>query len=165
MRPGSLMRFDSFKGRLTAGLLCVVSFALSGCILNAIYPPEPYPLVHKDDFKRETALLEKDLAVSQSRWDRATLLVRLAMLCSHPDNPHPDYKRAAEYLDEYARTGRPVDAAYASALIKQIVILLQDNARLRQQAGELAGKNRECRDIIERLKRLDIRLEKKRKNH
>lgn len=108
------------------------------------------------------------------------LLLTLTMLYTHPDNPAPDYARALECLRQYARhdpqAGASGDIRRLTALLAAVTEKTDRLARLAEENHRLAAEghalnlkiqelerdNRSMKAVIEKLKNLDIRLERRR---
>jgi hypothetical protein len=97
------------------------------------------------------------------------------MLYTHPDKPDPDYPRAFDYLKQYTELEKTVHVEYALLLLtrlsdcvcarkKACAELLSQKQKLEKQCRDLSQENLQHKQIIEKLKSLDIRLEKKRKS-
>lgn len=111
---------------------------------------------------------------------QAELLLTLALLQTHPDNPAPDYARALHCLRRYAQYDpqaagsesiRRLTALLAAVTAKtdRAAQLAEENHHwaaecraLEQKTQELERSNRSMKAVIEKLKNLDIRLEKRR---
>jgi hypothetical protein len=99
------------------------------------------------------------------------------MLYSHYENPAPDYARALKALEGYARLvgekSLPEDVRYRLGLLraavgteslkKNIRTLEAENRKLRTERETLVSENAEMNEVIEKLKQLDVHMEKKRR--
>lgn len=146
--------------------------------------PAPAPLTVPDltaeTVAEKIASTTRGLAQTAEPALRAELLLTLTLLYTHPDNPAPDYARALECLRQYARHD---PQAGASGDIRRLTILLaavtektdrldrlaEENRRLAAEGHaldlkiqELERDNRNMKTVIEKLKNLDIRLERRR---
>jgi len=144
---------------------------LTGCVIGPRPRPAPYPAVEKEAIAGRIVQLEEHVARTVSSREKGLRLVQLAMLYSHPDNPEPDYKKALACMEACADIQPPVDPRFVSALLAQLDFCAaraaaadRENAKLRQRAAALEQENRDHKNVIEKLKRLDIQLEKRRKN-
>ncbi|ABW68995.1 hypothetical protein [Desulfosudis oleivorans] len=144
---------------------------LTGCAMGPSPRPAPYPAEGKEDIAGRIAQLEERLAWTIPPEEKGRLLVQLAMLYAHPDNPGPDYKKALSCMKDCADMQPPVDGRFVSALLVQLdacaaraAAVDLENAKLKQQAAALEQENQDHKNVIEKLKRLDIQLEKRRKN-
>jgi hypothetical protein len=99
------------------------------------------------------------------------------VLYSHYDNPSPDYARARNALERHARLvgekSLPEDIKYRLGILraaaemhslkKNIRALEAENRKLRTEQERIVSENTEMNEIIEKLKQLDVQMEKKRK--
>ncbi len=158
-------------GMLFLGLLIVAApLLLDGCAPRIQSRTEPYPTVDKGMISSEIVRLEQNLAQTVKPEEKVRLLFLLVILHSHPENQSPDYKKAISYMEVYAGIEESVDARYAVSLLKQLdaravsgEALGQQNIKLKQRADDLKQQNLYHKNIIEKLKLLDIQLEEKRK--
>ena len=74
-------------------------------------------------------------------------------------------------MEDCADIPPPVDGRFVSALLAQLDACAvrtaaadRENAKLKQQAAALEQENQDHKNVIEKLKRLDIQLEKRRRN-
>jgi hypothetical protein len=134
-----------------------------------------------EDFAAEIARLEKTADESSRKNERAGALLRLSTLYSHYDNPAPDYGGAHRALEGYARIvgekSLPEDVRYRLGLLRAVAEMETSLRALQKQAGTRAAENRKLRaeherlvsentemnEVIEKLKQLDVHMEKKRK--
>ena len=115
----------------------------------------------------------------------------LALLYSHFKNPEPDYKHAFKNLEEYISLDpegaeQKSSVQYLMSLLKKLIknenrcneliknatscnelktlitTLKQENKTLTKKYENLVIENQNTKEIIEKLKQLDIQLEKKR---
>ncbi len=115
----------------------------------------------------------------------------LALLYSHFKNPEPDYKHAFKNLEEYISLDpegaeQKSSVQYLMSLLKKLIknenllnklkinkdlcnelktlitTLKQENKTLTKKYEKLVIENQNTKEIIEKLKQLDIQLEKKR---
>ncbi|MDY6905143.1 MAG: hypothetical protein SWH61_10700 [Thermodesulfobacteriota bacterium] len=103
---------------------------------------------------------------------RAETLITLAMLYAHHDNPAPDYGRARECITAYAELRDWVDVHYAGALLETLAAgengtkdcdrLVTDYSALKARYERLEQEDRKHREMIEKLKHLDLQLEERR---
>ena len=169
--------------------------------------PEPAPFLSSNDvlenyaFKTEIVQREEklpeDSVKSASDGEGSELLIQLAMLYSHRNNPNPDFTKALQYFHEYALIEDQVSVEYTEALLNYIAEnklaydslnnkydkLRKEKKELEKSYSRLGSKIRtkdqglqekeriiqgnrqeikEKNEIIEKLKRLDIQLEKRR---
>ncbi len=164
-------------GCLSCLILC--SQVLSGCIHTTARQPVAYKSLDKsviaeEVVKTETVLSQMTVKNTAGKNKKAELLLRLAMLYAHPDNPDMNYHRAADYLEQYSELGNAVDPGFALSLIIRLSQCLEDksascrelkeqNSALERQCDDLTRENHYHIQVIEKLKSLDIQLEKKRK--
>lgn len=169
--------------RVTGCLLCLIICCqvLSGCAAPPRKTgPMPYPTaLSSEAIAGEIENTEKALSQLPEEqgpnFQRPGLLLHLAMLHAHPDSPSRDNSLAIDYLEQYASLEKAVDVEFAISLltrlsrcqaaVKQACARLSDrNEQLERQYRELAGENQQLKEIIEKLKHLDIQLEKRRKS-
>ncbi len=179
-RPGV---FTIIKNRLAAVVftgcfVCLSGQFLSGCAAISGTGPAPYPAMSEGLITEEIDSVETSLLRVSNQYfnksQRAELLLRLAMLYSHPDNPAQDYNRAIDCLEQYTGLEKTVNAEYALSLLKRLseyasgknkacAELMKQKKELEQQNRLLLEENLRYQQIIEKLKSLDIQLEKRRK--
>jgi hypothetical protein len=151
---------------------------LAGCAAMGQPQPVPYPALSAEAITTEISVIENKLSktpgAAPSSKKNAGQLLRLAMLHAHQDNPAPDYHRALDYLTQYAELGETVDVEYALSLLARLSKCVTDgnracdklsarNKELEEQCQALTQENRNHKQMLEKLKSLDIRLEKKRR--
>jgi hypothetical protein len=140
----------------------------------------PFPDLAAETVAEKIASTNRALAEAAEADHQAQLLLTLSLLYSHPDNPAPDYARALECLRQYAQRDPQAVVSERIRHLKALLTAVTENAvRLaqlaeenRQQAEkdkaldqkiqELERENRNMKAVIEKLKNLDIRLEKRR---
>ncbi|MFZ5564348.1 MAG: hypothetical protein ACOZBW_09865 [Thermodesulfobacteriota bacterium] len=152
------------------GLMIGAAHLTCGCG-GGLSRPQPYPAMEKKAFAGEIARLERELSRATTPGTKGRILIQMVMLYTHPDNPSPDYKKALSCMEEYVRLRQSVDARYMLSLLGQLDACMaksgtlgQENRKLKQQVDALEKENRDHEAVIEKLKRLDIQLERKRKN-
>ena len=165
-------------------LLCMVIF-ITGCVQqtknmkNSAY----YLSLQTKEIKTEISHLENALKSEDESLSRPTSLYYfyLALLYSHFKNPEPDYKHAFKNLEEYILLDpegaeQKSSVQYLMSLLKKLIknenlcnelktlitTLKQENKTLTEKYEKLVIENRNTKEIIEKLKQLDIQLEKKR---
>lgn len=154
-----------------------------GCA-PALQNPDPAPLQVADltplTVDEKIAATRRELEHTVQPAHRAELLLTLGLLHTHPDNPAPDYARALECLRQYAQHD---PQAAASEPIRRLTALLtavtektdrtaqlaaenqglaDERQSLEQKIEALERSNRNMKAVIEKLKNLDIRLERRR---
>ena len=136
----------------------------------------------------ENALKSEDESLSRPT---SLYYFYLALLYSHFKNPEPDYKHAFKNLEEYISLDpegakQKSSVQYLMSLLKKlkknedllknlkkdedlcnelktlITTLKQENKTLTEKYEKLVIENQNIKEIIEKLKQLDIQLEKKR---
>lgn len=171
------MNATTFKAWLSC--LIIGGLVISGCTAHKKTVLVPYPSMEPHQIAMRIMHAETTLSRRSSdnicNKEKADLLLRLIMLHTHPDNPDPNYSRAIDYLQQYAKLGQPVHAEYALSLLTRLSgclcpgnttcsELLRQKAELEIQCRELTRENLYHKEVIEKLKSLDIQLEKKRKS-
>jgi predicted Zn-dependent protease len=141
-----------------------------------------YLTLQPKEIKTEISQLENALKSEDDSLSRPASLFYLALLYSHFKNPEPDYKRAFKELEEYISLD-PEEAEekssvrYLLSLLKKLIknenlcnelktlntTLKQENKTLTKKYEKLVIENQNIKEIIEKLKQLDIQLEKKRR--
>lgn len=162
-------------------LLCMVIFT-TGCAqqTKTIKSSTYYFTLQTKEIKTEISRLENALKSEDDSLSRPTSLFYLALLYSHSKNPEPDYKHALKNLEEYIsldpETEQIISVQYLMSLLKKLVknenlcnelktlimTLKQENKTLTEKYEKLVIENQNIKEIIEKLKQLDIQLEKKR---
>jgi hypothetical protein len=166
---------------------------LTGC-LSPTLPQKPITDVvyftpqglKSADFAQEIAKL---LVITQdpetSAMEKAEAHRRLAILYLVPGNPDGDFRRAVDELGKFLESApekldRPAAACWATALksgeefqdmkkqsqnLKTKVVRLDvNNRQLSKEKTDLKAANSELKQTIEKLKKLDLSLEKKRRD-
>jgi len=151
--------------------------------------PLLFSILHTKDIEAKISRLENSIQSATDSSSRAEAFLNLALLYSHHRNPVPDYVRALSMIDEYAlldpEGAKASYVQYLAALLQEIggINILRDvlqnrleifrdeNRRLRKENEILREKyetltieTQKTKEIIEKLKNLDIRLERKRRN-
>ncbi|MDL1967935.1 MAG: hypothetical protein LWW97_05140 [Deltaproteobacteria bacterium] len=152
-----------------------------------------YLTLQTKEIKSETSHLENALKSEDSSLSRPASLFYLALLYSHFKNPEPDYRRAFKNLEKYIslnpeKAEQKSFVQYLLSLLMKLInnenllmklinnenlcnelktlntTLKQENKTLTEKYEKLVIENQNIKEIIEKLKQLDIQLEKKRKN-
>ena len=150
-----------------------------------------YLTLQTKEIKTEIFRLEKALKSEDDSLSRQTSLYYLALLYSHFKNLEPDYNHAFKNLEEYILldpegAGQKSSVQYPMSLLKKLIknenrcneliknatscnelktlitTLKRENKTLTEKYEKLVMENRNTKEIIEKLKQLDIQLEKKR---
>lgn len=170
-------------GKRLRACLCLLLLGFAGCA-PALQDPAPAAPPAADSppltLAEKIAITSRELEQTFDPALRAELLLTLALLQTHPDNPAPDYARALHCLQRYAQYD---PQAAGSESIRRLTALLAavtaktDRAAqlaaenhhlaaecraLEQKTRELERSNRSMKAVIEKLKNLDIRLERRR---
>ncbi|MDL2122343.1 MAG: hypothetical protein LWX51_04490 [Deltaproteobacteria bacterium] len=163
-------------------LLCMVIF-ITGCVQQTKNMKDStyYLTLQTKEIKTEISRLEKALKSEDDSLSRPTSLYYLALLYSHFKNPEPDYKHAFKNLEEYILLDpegaeQKSSVQYLMSLLNKLIknenlcnelktlitTLKQENKTLTEKYEKLVIENQNTKEIIEKLKQLDIQLEKKR---
>ncbi|MCK4619230.1 MAG: hypothetical protein KAT52_04745 [Desulfobacterales bacterium] len=163
-------------------LLCMVIF-ITGCVQQTKNMKDStyYLTLQTKEIKTEISRLEKALKSEDDSLSRPTSLYYLALLYSHSKNPEPDYKHAFKNLEEYILLDpegaeQKSSVQYLMSLLNKLIknenlcnelktlitTLKQENKTLTEKYEKLVIENQNTKEIIEKLKQLDIQLEKKR---
>jgi len=163
-------------------LLCMVIF-ITGCVQQTKNMKDStyYLTLQTKKIKTEISRLEKALKSEDDSLSRPTSLYYLALLYSHFKNPEPDYKHAFKNLEEYILLDpegaeQKSSVQYLMSLLNKLIknenlcnelktlitTLKQENKTLTEKYEKLVIENQNTKEIIEKLKQLDIQLEKKR---
>lgn len=150
-----------------------------------------YLTLQTKEIKTEISHLENALKSETNSLSRQTSYYYLSLLYSHFKNPEPDYKHAFKNLEKYISldpeaAGQRSSVQYLMSLLKKsiknkgccneliknanscnelktfITTLKQENKTLTEKHEKLVIENQNIKEIIEKLKQLDIQLEKKR---
>lgn len=173
--------------------LCVVGMLSFGCALKLriFRKPDFSGALRVENIEDEIARLETAAGTEKDPMAKSNRLFHLAVLYSHHNNSSPDYRSALERLEEYASlnpTEANTDAVlYLRSLLQQIEngaiayekltqnelrvqkalieTLERKNKGLMDENERLDRNNQKMKQVIEELKHLDIRLERKRKKY
>ena len=180
MKPNYLLRVS--KLIVLFFLLCMVIF-IASCVHQTKNMKDStyYLTLQTKEIKTEISHLENALKGEEDSLSRPTSLYYLALLYSHFKNPEPDYKHAFKNLEEYISLDpegaeQKSSVQYLMSLLKKLIknenlcnelktlitTLKQENKTLTEKYEKLVIENRNTKEIIEKLKQLDIQLEKKR---
>lgn len=173
-------------------LLCLVIFT-TGCAQQTknIKGSTYYLSLQTKEIKTEISRLENALKSEDDSLSRPTSLYYfyLALLYSHPKNPEPDYNHAFKNLEEYISLNpegaeQKSSVQYLMSLLKKSIknenlcnelktlittlnqkneTLIEKYEKLLIENQKLLIENQNIKEILEKLKQLDIQLEKKRK--
>jgi hypothetical protein len=119
------------------------------------------------DFNKEILRLKEETREDNEVSVRAVAHLILSALHSHYENPSPDYLKALKELRAYISLDP--DGAGRDDIQNRLVLLLRfqalskKNQKLKKSLTQLDARNKEMKETIERLKNLDISLEKKRR--
>jgi outer membrane protein assembly factor BamD (BamD/ComL family) len=140
-------------------LVIIAVIALAGCATFKVAssPNKDYKAATalvKDKKYQEAVTIFKNIIVQSPRSDiAADSLFQIAYVQTLYDNPHKDYAKALQSLDEfvkrYPKHAKLQDAENWRFILRTILGLRKENERLH--------------DNIEQLEKLDIRREEKRK--
>ncbi len=177
-----LVKFRPSKTVSVHLLAAVMALGVSACATSggsqAVQAVVSFPALQEEAVAGEIARLESALSDPVvNRTEKSRLLFQLALLHFHPDNPEPDYKQAAEYLEASADTSQVIADQYVRMLFQHLRKTVQENEVLQQKlaarqqqnlvlerkCADLVRENREKKEIIKKLQYLDVELEKKRK--
>ncbi len=101
-------------------------------------------------------------------------LYQIGLIYAHPDNPERDYQKSIEsfqyIVDRYPASHLRQDAAQWVAVVgqlnaqeKQVQALKQRSAPLEKKVGAQKRKIHQLQDQLEKLKRVDIKIEEKKR--
>ena len=157
--------------------------SITGCVQQTKNMKDStyYLTLQTKEIKTEISRLEKALKSEDESLSRPTSLYYLALLYSHFKNPEPDYRHAFKNLEEYILLDpdgaeQKSSAQYLMSLLNKLKInedlcnelktlittLKQENKTLTEKYEKLVIENQNTKEIIEKLKQIDIQLEKKR---
>ncbi len=190
MKPNYLLKVT--KLIVLFFLLCMVIFITGCVRQTKNMKDSTYYLtLQTKEIKTEISHLENALKSEDDSLSRPTSLYYLALLYSHFKNPEPDYKHAFKNLEEYILLDpegaeQKSSVQYLMSLLNKLKInedllnklkinedlcnelktlittLKQENKTLTEKYEKLVIENQNTKEIIEKLKQLDIQLEKKR---
>jgi hypothetical protein len=171
------------SGRRLRICLFGLLLGLFGCtpaLKDPISAPLRFPDLPAEAVAEKIATTTRGLEQAVEPALQAELLLTLGLLYTHPDNSAPDYARALQCLRQYAEHDPQAAAsdpirrltvllAAVTAKTDQLTQLAAENSRLAaeghaldQKIKELERSNRDMKAVIEKLKNLDIRLERRR---
>jgi len=173
-------------------LLCMVFFITSCVQQTKNIKDSTYYLtLQTKEIKTEISRLENALKSENDSLSRQSSLYYLSLLYSHFKNPEPNYKHAFKNLEKYISfdsegAEQKSSVQYLMSLLKKLIenesrcnelieneshcnelktfitTLKQKNKTLTEKYEKLVIENQNIKEIIEKLKQLDIQLEKKR---
>lgn len=156
---------------------------ITGCVQQTknIKNSTSYLTLQTKEIKTEISRLESALKSEDESLFKPISIFYLALLYSHYKNPEPDYKQAFKNLEKYisldsAKAEQKISVQYLLTLLEKIIAnenlcnelktlittLKQENKSLTEKYKKLVIENQNIKEIIEKLKQLDIQLEKKR---
>jgi hypothetical protein len=167
-------------------ILLALAMSFCGCAIKQTQKMKRgasyYLNMEAKSIKTEISRLENQLKDQTGEIPDSKLLFYLALLYSSQHNPSPDYSEALKWIKEYIAT----DSKGAKNNFEQYIMTLlleiesnkagfkkcknraerltKINQKLKAKCDELSEENINMMQIIEKLKNLDIRLEKKRKS-
>jgi len=138
---------------------CAILLVLHACMLNVNHTDsELIRVLRKYSDIKEREVGEEISQVKESlknRQDNGSLYLSLAVLYSHANNPAPDYSIALHYMEEYIKEN-PSQAE--SGDIKTFALLLRKYVKLQ-------AENKEWKEKIENIEKLNIQMEKLKKEN
>ncbi|MEW6417958.1 MAG: hypothetical protein AB1480_07530 [Nitrospirota bacterium] len=112
-----------------------------------------YEDLKSSGFHKEITRLQAIAEKHRDKPDRAMIHLQLALLYSHYKNPTPNYHRALKELETYVS----LDPEGGKADV------IQNWLTMLKEIVKLGRENEDMKEKLERLKYLDIELEKTRK--
>jgi len=160
--------------------------SLPGCALKQMPEMKSGPLdslnTDSKNIKSQISHLEAQLKDQSQESEDPEVLFHLALLYSSPNNPSPDHgkalKRIQTYMEKTLDEEKNNFKRYILALLLEIDSrktkcikcnnrvegLNKSTQKLKETCDKLFEENQQMKQITEKLKNLDIRLEKKRKS-
>jgi len=167
-------------------ILIGLAMGLLGCALKQKpemkFGPRDYLNMESKNIEAQISHMEAQLKDQAKEPDDPEILFHLALLYSSPNNPSPDYDKALKRIQTYTKKTPDKEKnnfeRYIMALLLEIDSqktrfikcnnrvkgLNKSTQKLKATCDELSEENQHMKDIIEKLKNLDIRLEKKRES-
>jgi len=146
------------------------------------FGPGDYLNIESENIKPQISHLEAQLKDQAQKTVDPEVLFHLALLYSSPNNPFPDHGKALKRIQTYMKKIPDEEKnnfeRYILALLLEIDCrktkcikcndrvegLNKSNQQLKETCDELFEENQQMKQNTEKLKNLDIRLEKKRKS-
>ena len=134
----------------------------SGCAVQRDMGPPAVARQHLDEAERRLAKKDYEGALSESQTAltqtsdpnmKQRALFQMAVVYSHQDSQYRDYKKAASLFTTLSKsTPQSPFALYAEMWLS-----------LRESNTTLTDQNRKLRQILEKIKQVDIEIERKRR--
>ncbi|MCL7489199.1 MAG: hypothetical protein M8357_13610 [Desulfobulbaceae bacterium] len=181
MQPGKTIRTCGF---LLLLLLLIAALLVGGCVNGPrpVWRLNYFKALEKGTIENEILRYETDIINNPDNPQSAASYFYLAMLHAHYNNPAPDYARALSMCEKYLslnpegyRTG---EAQYLKTLLRQIAKAAKDREeygkkvqkleqtaeKLQEENEALLQENHNLKAAIEKLEKLDLRLEEQRRD-
>ncbi len=167
---------------LAIALLSLGCVMLSSCSSLRCLKTEGEGFSDTTDFASEIARLQQMAEGGGDASVRAQAHLQLARIYSDYRNPHMDYDIALQHLRTYvkenAEGGENGDVQNWLSVLQEleterkevkksaarIDTLVKESASLKEALDQSEKKNKEMKEIIEKLQSIDIQIEEKRKN-
>ncbi len=172
------------SGFLILLLLLIAALLAGGCVNGPrpVWRLNYFKALKKETIENEILRYETDIINNPDNPQSAAPYFYLAMLHAHYNNPAPDYGRALSMCDKYLyhtpegyQTG---EAQYLKTLLQQIAKAAKDREqydkgaqklkqtaeKLHEENEALFQENHDLKAAIEKLEKLDLRLEERRRD-
>ena len=172
------------RGLLYLLVLVCMTLMTNACMKRPMFVCHPnyFDVMEQEDIGKEIIHLETTINQDPENSGKSAPYFHLALLYAHYNNPAPDYSRSLSMFEKYLLldpdSRKKDEALYMKTLLQELVEtdkerthlesetakLKQNNKKITDKNAKLVGENQALNDAIEKLKLLDLRLEKKRLN-
>ncbi len=166
---------------MLSALLCMI-LSTSACVKGpgVVYHQNYYHPMKKEILEKEVTGLEAAIDDHPGNSKKSASYFYLALLYAHYDNPSPDYHRSLGMFEKYLlfdpNNYKKDEAQYMMTLLQELVDtekelsiikikterMKQDSKKIKVKNKQLIVENQKLTDAIEKLKLLELSLEKKR---
>lgn len=166
---------------LTCIIILFYISATSGCISKTKHmPPETLDFIVDGNYRQALEKYQQLLKEYPQMADE--VFFQMGLIYSHPENPDKDYKKSLEYFrkvrkefpDSNLKNKAQIFASLLNKIIQQgqknkeqraeIVVLTEQLDILKKESLEKDKKSEELKQQIEKLKEIDLNIQKKKRN-
>ncbi len=150
-------------------LLCM-TFLTNACmkVPTFVCHPNYFNAMGKEAIGKEIIRLETTMYQETENSRKSAANFQLALLYAHYNNPTPDYPLSLSMFEKYLLSNpdspKKDEALYMKNLLEELIETDMERKQMENKAAMLKQSNQNLQDTIDRLRLLDLRLEKKRLN-